>query len=1025
MRKYIDLKLEDTLLVFKGFKEACNNLKIESILKNPLDYFYNNSTKEYFSYEEFLLCQDFIKYKFKKVLIIEKNIYDKYFPLYLNIENNIIEELLRNKDNEEVESEDSDIDIKKYLECFSFVENIGGQNYVIYNDYANFLDEDIEVEYISYYLNENIVEKKENVQNKEVIVDEIGYLNSLEINGDFFISEDIPKNLFAKIQIYNSNIDKKFFLKNVVENREIKKFRTDEILKKYWGHNQFRSLKIYNREKLDEKEKEVIEIYQDNIINRIIDESEEAYKGYGKDIFVTAPTGAGKSIIFQIPAIYLEEKYDKLTLIISPLIGLMKDQVITLEDKGYKKARTLNSEITLSEKEEIMEEIRNGQCKLLYLSPETLINNSLLGEIIKTEQKIGLIVIDEAHIVTTWGKQFRADYWYLGDHIQKIRKFYQKSERTSFIIAAFTATAIYGGVENMYEEIKTSLYMNNPHTYLGYVKRENIEFKIKEVPKKNSRSEYQLVKYDSLIEKIKQNLIFNKKILIYFPTISLIDDFNQYLRSTSLKNQVIKYYGSLEKTDKDDSLEQFKNGNKKVMLATKAFGMGIDIDDISIVMHFAPTGNLCDYLQEIGRAARKKDIKGEAIYEHMSNDFKYINRFHGLSSIKIYQLVEVVKKIYELHLYSWKKKENKKRNEMLVDTSAFSYIFDTNDFIEDDAILNKVKTALLLIQKDFENLKGWSPFTMRPLPLFAFGYFKMDYASFDSLKGRYGNVLENIKNDIYKVNLKKIWEKSYTKEMSYPKFKFHLYTQKELHNEQLSSLLPYLKIDISKSKKIKSNLQEAIIEILDKIEKALGPYILQSNYISREELNLVFEKSFNKSSYKSKVLVDVFLSTVDYYKTEINKALNKKIYQDKLLKESIKEYRFLPGIENYYKWIKRQIKYIDNQIEEETDLYIEMYKSEEILKILGFCESFSLLTFKSLGGEGGQLYIYVNETKSLLKIKDNPNFYKNKLLENIEERHKLNVNLLSHIYTSNYTSKEIWDIIEDYFIGKEPETLKK
>ena len=313
----------------------------------------------------------------------------------------------------------------------------------------------------------------------------------------------------------------------------------------------------------------------------------------------------------------------------------------------------------------------------------------------------------------------------------------------------------------------------------------------------------------------------------------------------------------------------------------------------------------------------------------------------GLSSIKIYQLVEVIKKIYELHLHSWKKKDSRKRNEMLVDTSAFSYIFETNDFIEDDAILNKVKTALLLIQKDFENMKGWSPFTMRPLPLFAFGYFKIDSISSDSLKKRYGDILENIKNDIYKVNLKKIWEKSYTKEMSYPKFKFYLYTQKELKNEYFKLLFPYLKIDISKSKKIKSSFQESIKEILEKIEKALGPYIIESNYISREELNQIFEKSFNKSSYKSKILVDIFLSTVDYYKIEINKALNKKIYQDKLLKENIKKYRFLPGIESYYKWIKRQVKYIDEQLEQDTDLYIEMNKSEELLRVLGFCESFS------------------------------------------------------------------------------------
>lgn len=102
----------------------------------------------------------------------------------------------------------------------------------------------------------------------------------------------------------------------------------------------------------------------------------------------------------------------------------------------------------------------------------------MLDSILSNDKKLALLVIDEAHIVTTWGKQFRPDYWYLGDYITKIRKKYQKQDGNSFIIATFTATATYGGEENMFEETKSSLNMSNPHKYFGFIKRDNIEFNI-------------------------------------------------------------------------------------------------------------------------------------------------------------------------------------------------------------------------------------------------------------------------------------------------------------------------------------------------------------------------------------------------------------------------------------------------------------------------------------------------------------------------------------------------------------------
>ena len=217
------------------------------------------------------------------------------------------------------------------------------------------------------------------------------------------------------------------------------------------------------------------------------------------------------------------------------------------------------------------------------------------------------------------------------------------------------------------------------------------------------------------------------------------------------------------------------------MLATKAFGMGIDINDIELVVHFAPTGNVCDYVQEIGRAARREDLKGEAYYHYNPKDFKHINRLHGLSTIQHYQLIKVIEKINELYqqsLHSGKKADmTKKRNAMLLDAENFSYIFGPAISDEDDNI-NKVKTALLLIQKDFESKIGFSPINVRPIPMFSMGFFEIDPRVQEKLKKRYPECVEEIEEQkhICRVRLSAIWNKDY-KTHSFPKFKFMVYSK--------------------------------------------------------------------------------------------------------------------------------------------------------------------------------------------------------------------------------------------------------
>ncbi|SEQ69755.1 helicase-related protein [Butyrivibrio sp. TB] len=806
--------------------------------------------------------------------------------------------------------------------------------------------------------------------------------------------------------------------------------RVNELLEEYWGYTNFRSIKNYDLDALDKGEKKVIDVSQEKIIGDMISQVENCVNHKNaRDIFVTAPTGAGKSLMFQLPAMYLAEKYNLVTIVITPLIGLMNDQVQALNDRGYMRARTINSDISPIIKEEILEEVKSGEVSILYLSPESLMGRSGIESLIGT-RKIGMIIVDEAHIVTTWGKQFRPDYWYLGDHVSKLRTAQGKAEEDpmSFVIATFTATAIYGGHEDMYKETLNSLHMIDPITYLGYLRRENISIEINEIEAKHNRTEYELDKFDAMVKMIRNSLMRNQKTLIYFPTVALIERFNTYCYKENLSEYVAKYHGQMLADDKNANFQAFLSGEKLIMLATKAFGMGIDIPDIAVVSHYAPTGNVCDYMQEIGRAARDQDIDGHAIYEHMSNDFQHINRLHGLSRLYKGQLVEVMKKILELYEdYRYSDKKNyhtKKRNEMLIDTESFSYIFES-PMVNDEEIVNKVKTAMLLIQKDYEN-RGMTPFRMRPVPIFAYGFLGIEPEVREKLNTRYPScaVLKNEKLNVCEVNLKKIWQADYEDKMSYPKFKYLLYTgSDELAFNSQYKFSTAMSVDIS----FEPHYREVYSKILDAVKGAINYSVRNNKFMSEDELAKYISEDAGISIYRAENIVRVTLAAITTYSKSFSWGMNSRLYDARPLKNDRVIYKFNPASRDFIYWIEKGFRTIEEETVE-RQMYVtnesNSNKTKEILTVLGILEAFGVLRFKSLGGTNSQIYIYVNETKNMRIVRDKPEAYRNKLLEAVGKRHEISVKMLTFLFQNRFRSEEIWDHLENYFLGILPEELK-
>lgn len=1034
------------LVVLKGINIKEIDSEISKLINkdSKMQYYYENifnKKRRVIYYDEYLILKEFLRGSSNNnIAILINNIYINYYPLTSSLNKDVLEVLIKNdiEDNEIKYSEELslDKDIKIYTTIYSSVIELDNKYYCIYNeDIDNYNSiEEIKEEYFNLYVEEAFnFEKNLNKRYQVIeIVEETDYLYFLErINS-------IKENIYLDINWNEKEIEKKIgILKNIYkiqielyskEEKDLPKYNEIyNILKKYWGYNSFRELSLYDAEKIQEGIKEVYNLSQENIINTIINESENAYRSYGRDVFVTAPTGAGKSVMFQIPAIYLTERYEGVVIVISPLIGLMKDQVNNLKNKGYQYVRTLNSEISLTEKNEILEEIKDGTCKILYISPETLIGNSMLESILSNDKKLALLVIDEAHIVTTWGKQFRPDYWYLGDYITKIRRKYQKQDGHSFIIATFTATATYGGEENMFEETKSSLNMSNPHKYFGFIKRDDIEFNIIQAKTKTNKQEYRKDKYELLMNHIKRCLYHKKKCLIYFPTVALIEDFKTYLCLYNYDKKIVTYYANMKKSDKNESEERFRNGEVKIMLATKAFGMGIDINDIEVIIHFAPTGNVCDYLQEVGRAARKEKLLGTAIYDFMNNDFKYINRFHGISTLKKYQLVEVIKKIYSLYINERQNNESKfyikKRNELLLDVEIFSHIFNNPMLDDSEDILNKVKTALLIIQKDFENTKKYSPFKMRPIPLFSKGYFKVDKVLKELLSNEFSKeIFELEKEDIYKVNLKRIWEDRFSSKYSFPQFKYLLYTKdsEKIKNENLLNLIPCLKVEVFYEKRY----EQIFSKVIKIFEDTIYSYLLKGQYLDKDTLkNEFISKGIRK--FQAEVIAEALLQNIILYEKRFYKSLNRNLVKTLTDNDGTIRYLFYNSIDEYLKWLKGGIKDINNRLEEGVIYLDNFQKQQEIIQLLGIYEVMELLTFKSLGGLGGEIYIYVSETKTMEQVIRKPYLYRNTILEKVEKRHSVNVNMLNYLYSNKFSSNEIWNIIEDYFIGILPKEVIK
>ncbi|SHO46136.1 ATP-dependent DNA helicase RecQ [Anaerocolumna xylanovorans DSM 12503] len=336
------------------------------------------------------------------------------------------------------------------------------------------------------------------------------------------------------------------------------------VLKKYFGYESFRN-------------------GQDKLVYSILQ---------GRDALGIMPTGAGKSICYQIPGIIMEG----ITIVISPLISLMKDQVAALNEAGIH-AAFINSSLSARQVSLALEYAREGKYQLIYVAPERLETEEFLHFALNTP--IAMVAVDEAHCISQWGQDFRPSY-------RKIVRFIEGLPARP-VISAFTATA----TKEVMEDIGCILKLRSPEVVVTGFDRENLYFEVR-TPKK---------KEEEVLAYVKEHL--DKCGIIYCNTRNNVEELWELINKQG--TSAAKYHAGMPDADRNQNQEDFIYDRKPVMVATNAFGMGIDKSNVRYVIHYNMPKNMESYYQEAGRAGRDGEAS-ECILMYSGKDVE-INKF--------------------------------------------------------------------------------------------------------------------------------------------------------------------------------------------------------------------------------------------------------------------------------------------------------------------------------------------------------------------------------------------------------------
>ncbi len=379
-------------------------------------------------------------------------------------------------------------------------------------------------------------------------------------------------------------------------------------LKRFFGYDHFRT---YEGEPL-----------QENAVQAAVD---------GKSLLAIFPTGGGKSLTFQLPALMDGRSVHGLTVVISPLQSLMKDQVDNLADRGITDAVTINGLLDPISRSLAIQRVQNGDASLLYIAPESLRSKTI--ERILLARHVVRFVIDEAHCFSSWGQDFRVDYLYIGKFISEYQK--KKGITTPIPVSCFTATAKQKVIQDICDYFKQPINLNL-EIFASTASRTNLKYSV-------IHADTDEDKYSKLRSLIAES---SCPTIVYVSRTKRTKELAEKLTRDGFK--ALPYNGQMDADDKIANQEAFMFDQVRIIVATSAFGMGVDKKDVKLVVHYDISDSLENYVQEAGRAGRDPRLQAKCFVLYSDADLDKHFILLNQTKLSISEIQQVWKAVREM-----------------------------------------------------------------------------------------------------------------------------------------------------------------------------------------------------------------------------------------------------------------------------------------------------------------------------------------------------------------------------------------